>query len=150
MMRTLLVAATSVLAVTAVLAQSNLAEQRTALMKAQGQCVYRDMARMAKGDDPYNQAKVDECFGKLKETTAKIESVFPDSSKGLNDPKSDYIVLDKLWDNKADFEARVAKLRKDVDEGAAKATSEAGFKAAYPALREGCSGCHDAYRKKKG
>src|SRR5258708_3990421 len=116
MKRTVLAAAASVLAVTAVLAQSDLLEQRTALMKGQGQCVYRDLSRMAKGDDPYSQAKVDECFAKLKQSTAKIASVFPDSSKGANDPKSDYIVLDKLWDNKADFDARIAKLTKDLDE----------------------------------
>lgn len=149
-MRTVVIAAASMLAVTAVLAQSDVFEQRTALMKTQGQCVYRDMGRMAKGDDPYNQAKVNECFAKLKETTAKIPSMFPASTKGANNPKSDYIVLDKMWDNKADFDARVAKLRKDVDEAAAKANNEAGFKATYTTVRDDCSGCHDTYRKKKG
>jgi len=149
MMRAVIAATASMLAVTAVLAQSDVYEQRTALMKAQGQCVYRDMSKMMKGESPYDQAKVNECFAKLKETVPKIESVFPASSKAPN-PKSDYIILDKFWDSKADVDARVAKLKKDVDEGASKATSEAGFKAAYPAIQQGCSGCHNEYRKKKG
>lgn len=149
MMRIVFVIAASALTATAVLAQSDVLEQRTALMKAQGQCVYRDLSQMMKGDAPYNQAKVDECFAKLKETSAKIESVFPASSKGASDPKSEYLALDKVWDNKADFEARVAKLKKDLDESAPKANSEAGFKATYTTIREDCNGCHEAYRKKK-
>ena len=74
--------------------------------------------------------------------------MFPDSSKG-NNPKSEYIILDKFWDNKADIDARIVKLKKDVDEAASKATSEAAFKAVYPAVQQDCSGCHNEYRKKK-
>ncbi len=148
MMRAVIAATASMLAVTAVLAEPDIFEQRTALMKGQGQCVYRDMNRMMKGEEPYNQAKVDECFGKLKASVAKIASVFPASSKGPN-PKSDYIVLDKFWDSKADVDARIAKLQKDVGDAAPKATSEAGFKAVFPAVLQDCNGCHNEYRKKK-
>ena len=148
MKRAVIAATASMLAITAVLAQSDIFEQRTALMKAQGQCVYRDMNRMMKGEVAYDQARVDECFAKLKDSVTKIASVFPDSSKGPN-PKSEYIILDKFWDSKADIDARVTKLKKDVDEAAPKATSEAGFKAVFPAVLQDCSGCHNEYRKKK-
>jgi cytochrome c556 len=149
MVRIMLAVTASLFAVTAVLAQSDLVEQRTALMKGQGRYIYRDLARMMRGDDPYDQAKVDEAFAKLKDSSAKIESVFPASSKGRNDAKSDYITLDKLWDNKADFDARVAKLQKVLEQDAPKAKSQEGFKTVYPEVRKTCDDCHEAYRAKK-
>ncbi len=149
MMRIMFVVAASALTVTAALAQSDVLEQRTALMRAQGQAVYRDMGRMMKGDDPYDQAKVDAAFAKLKDTTSRFLGVFPADRKGGVDPKAEYFASDKVWDNRADFEARAAKFAEDVNELGPKAKSVEGFKEVYPELRKNCDGCHEIYRVKK-
>jgi cytochrome c556 len=149
MMRVLVAATASVFVVTAVLAQSSAIEQRTALMKKQSEAAWRGLKPMAEGKAEYDQAKVDEAFAKLKDTTSRFLTVFPADQKGGVDPKATYFASDKVWDNRADFEARAAKFAKDVAELAPKANSLDGLKAVYPQLDKNCQGCHDVYRVKK-
>lgn len=149
MMRAVIAATASMIAVTAVLAQSSVLEQRTALMKTQSEAAWRGLKPMVEGKAEYDQAKVDAAFAKLKDTTSRLMAVFPADQKGGVDPKANYFASDKVWDNRADFEARAAKFAKDVDEFAPKAKSLEALKAVYPGLDKNCTGCHDVYRVKK-
>ncbi len=148
-MRILLASAASVFVVSVALAQSSVLEQRTALMRTQAEAAYRNLRPMTEDKAPYDQAKVDAAFAKLKDTTSRFLSVFPVDQKGGIDPKANYFASDKVWDNRADFETRAAKFSKDVSELGPKVTSLASLKAVYPQLAKNCDGCHDVYRVKK-
>lgn len=55
---------------------------------------------------------------------------------------------DEIWTDRAGFDAAGAKFV-EARTAVAAATDEAAFKAAFPALGEGCKGCHDKYRRPK-
>ena len=149
MIRMLFVAGIAALGIATVAAQENAAEERHALMETQGNFTYNVLGGMARGRLPYDQAKVDEAFAQLAETSAKIPSLFPESSKGKTAAGSNYFTRDALWENKADVEARAAKLVKDVAELRSKVRSLEDLKAVYPTLARECSNCHRLYRGRK-
>ena len=64
-------------------------------------------------------------------------------------PDADYYASAKVWENKADFDARLAKLIKDIDENAPKAKNLDGLKDARAAIVQTCNSCHEVYRVKK-
>ena len=129
--------------------QTDPVEERAALMNAQGKYFYGRLLRdMIGGQKPYDQAIVDEAFTTLLETTKKLPHLFPETAKG-RPAKSDYFASPKVWEDKADFIARFEQFAKDVAELAPKAKSLEALKAAYPAIRKNCDGCHEIYRLKK-
>jgi cytochrome c556 len=91
---------------------------------------------------------VDEGFVKLKETARKLPALYPETAKGQA-PDADYYASAKVWETKADFDARLAKLIKDIDENAPKAKNLDGLKDARAAIVQTCNSCHEAYRVKK-
>lgn len=147
MMRILLAGAMLGLGATSLVAQSSPVRERALLMKEQGRAFYGTLNRMARGQDPYDQAKVDQAFAILAQTAPKLPALYA-SAKG-EDPDAGYFANAKVWDNKADFDARLAKLKKDIEENQPKAKSLDGLKAAVGAVGETCNGCHEIYRTKK-
>jgi len=145
MIRIVLAASAVALAITAVVAQSDPIAARKALMKANG-----DQAKignaMAKGEAPFDLAKVATIFATFGDAAAKAPALFPDDSKTGGDTAA----LPTIWENKADFNARLEKFGTDT-----KATQSAikdldTFKAAWgPFLKNNCGGCHETYRQKK-
>jgi len=148
MMRLMIAAAVLTIGVAAVAAQSDPVRERAELMGDQGEYIYGTLNKMARGDIPYDQAKVDEAFAKLKEIAPKLATLYPPTAKGQA-PEADYYASDKVWQDKADFDARFAKLIKDINEGAAKATGLDGLKEARAAIAQTCNSCHETYRLKK-
>lgn len=148
MIRWMVVAAVMSIGVVTVAAQSDPVRERAELMGDQGEYVYGTLNKMVRGDIPYDQAKVDEAFAKLKEIAPKLATLYPPTAKGQA-PEADYYASDKVWQDKADFDARFAKLIKDINEGAAKATGLDGLKEARAAIAQTCSSCHETYRVKK-
>jgi len=130
-------------------AQANATEARSALMKEQSKYAWRGLNGMVRGQVPYDQAKVDEALAKLSETSAKLSSLFPESSKGKAAADSKYFSKDAVWENKSDFDARIVKLEKDVAELKTKVRSLEDLKAAYPMLSQNCDSCHEKYRGRK-
>ena len=146
--RTVLAATAVAIGLSSAVAQSDLLPS-TKLMREQGQHLYRGLNLMAKGEVPYDQAKTDELFAKLIETASKIPAAFPESSKGKTPPDARYSASPKVWDNKAEFNARAAKLAKELQDNRAKAITLDGLKAAYTAVNAACNSCHDDFRLRK-
>jgi cytochrome c556 len=155
MIRATLAAAVIAIGVTAVAAHSsknfdpaNPVDQRAMLMHKQADIVYGTFKKMVRGQAPYDQAKVDEGFAALKEIAPKLPELYPATAKGRS-PDSDYYASDKVWENKAEFDAHFKKLIAAIDANAPKATSLDGLQAARKAVAEACDSCHETYRVKK-
>ena len=140
--RTVLAVAALAIGATAVTAQQDPIKARQALMKANGQQAGIG-AKMVKGEEPFSLDKAKKVFATYQDV-AKAHQLFPESSK-----TGDTAALPAVWDNKADFDARLAKLVKEINENAPKATSLEGMKQARTAIVQNCNDCHDVYRLKK-
>ena len=131
------------------IAQTNPVDERSMLMDAQGKYFYGRLLRdMIDEKKPYDQKIVDEAFATLLDTTRKLPGLFPDTAKGQS-KDSDYYSSPKVWENKADFDARMAKFLKDAETYASSTKSLAALKVAFPAIRKDCDGCHEIYRLRK-
>src|SRR5215469_9712647 len=108
MTRIVLAAAAVALAVTAVAAQSDPIAARKALMKGNGDQA-KIAAAMVKGEAPFDAAKANTIFATFADAAAKAPALFPDNSKTGGDTAA----LPAIWENKADFDARLAKLASD-------------------------------------
>jgi len=140
------VIAVSALAVaTAALAQSDPIEARRALMKAMGEYIYESLSRMQRGEDPFDKAKVDAAFVQFAASLEKLPTLFPEGSKSGTKPGEEFRTSDKIWQDKKEFEGRLAKLAKDAADNRAKVTDVETLKAVYPMLRRTCDGCHETY-----
>jgi cytochrome c556 len=128
-------------------AQSDLVRQRSDLMSEQGKH-FHQLNRMLRREEPYDQAKVDAAFAKLAEISRKLPALYPKTARG-EAPDANYYASSKVWKDKADFDARFAKLGKDIDESAPRAKSFDGLKDAYAAIVQTCNGCHEVYRVKR-
>jgi len=142
--RTVLAVAAVALGVTAVIAQQDPIAARKALMKANGQEAQLG-GKMSKGEEPFDLAKAKKIFATFEDASAKAGALFPDNSKTGGDTAA----LPAIWENKADFEAKLAKLGTDSKkaEGAVKDLDT--FKAQFTEVTKNCGGCHQTYRQKK-
>jgi cytochrome c556 len=150
MLRTVL-AVTAAVAVgaSAVLAQSNPIQERNALMKSMWRDGWASSFRMNRGQEPYDSAKVSAGFAKMSENAAKAKTLWPPDSKPTN-PTTDYYSSAKVWENKSDFDAKLASFAKAVEDNRAKATTNLdGLKAAYQVVNKSCDDCHELYRVKR-
>jgi cytochrome c556 len=78
--------------------QNNPIEERQKLMKANGREAAL-MAKMVKGEVPYDSAKVNAAFTQWETTAKNVGSLFPDDSKVGHDTRA----LPKIWTDKAEF-----------------------------------------------
>jgi cytochrome c556 len=131
-----------------VMAQSELLPS-TVLMRQQGTLVYRTLNSMVKGDTPYDQTKVDELLRDLNTSAAKISAAFPASDKGKESQGSRYVASPKIWETRADFDAKAATMVKVVQDVQGKPKSLDELKVAATAINGACDACHDAYRLRK-
>ncbi|MEZ5787246.1 MAG: cytochrome c [Xanthobacteraceae bacterium] len=143
----LTVTAAVILGVTSGAAQSDLVKERVDLMAEQGKAMGA-LTKIARGEVPYDQATVDQAFAALKESASELPDLFPPTAKG-EDPDSDYYASEKVWENKADFDARLKKLITEIDANAPKAKDVESLKAARGAVGKVCGDCHETYRVKK-
>jgi cytochrome c556 len=126
----------------AVLADSDTIAQRRALMKANGDAT-KIVVGMLKGA-PFDLASVQAALKSYGDAAAKAPALFPQDSKS-----GDTNALPAIWDSKADFDARFAKLAQDVAAASAAISDAASFKAQMPAVLKNCGDCHELYRAKK-
>jgi cytochrome c556 len=146
MKRVLVVAATLLLGVGAVVAQQDVVKQTQTVMKGNGKNAGA-LAAIVKGEKPYDQATVDTAMAQFEDTAKKLPTLFPVSTKGLK-PEGDYSASPKIWEDKAGFDAKIASFSKVVSEAKPKIKDIDTLKANFPAIGKECSGCHETFRLK--
>ncbi|MGN6285722.1 MAG: c-type cytochrome [Afipia sp.] len=129
-------------------ADQDLVATRIQLMKDNGKSMAA-FSQMARGDKPYDQATVDASLARLEAAAKKLPALYPESTKNVQTDEK-YAASSKVWENKADFEAHIAKLGKVVADNKGKITNLDALKAAIPQFGDSCKGCHETYRIKKG
>jgi cytochrome c556 len=144
MLRTAFAVAALAIGVTAVAAQSDPIAARKALMKKNGDEA-KIAAAMVRGEAPFDLAKAKAALASFVEAGEKAPALFPDNSKTGGDTAA----LPKIWEDKADFDARLAKMAADAKAASASVTDLDSFKAAIGNLGKQCGGCHELYRVKK-
>jgi cytochrome c556 len=144
MIRPLFVVTTLAIGVTAVAAQSDPIAARKSLMKTNGDQA-KIVTAMIKGEAQFDLAKAKAALASFQEAGEKAPALFPDNSKTGGDTAA----LPKIWEDKADFNARLAKLAADSKAASASVTDLESFKAAMGNIGKQCGGCHELYRVKK-
>jgi cytochrome c556 len=143
MIRTVLAAAVLAFGATALVAQNDPIAARKALMKANGD-QNKVATDMLEGKRPFDLEAAKKVFVTFAEAGEKAPALFPDDSKTGGDTAA----LPPVWENKADFNARLAKLATD-SKAAADATKDVdSFKLQITEVRKNCGGCHQTYRKR--
>lgn len=143
MIRTILLSCVAAMAATAALAQADVIKARQEAMKANG-AQTAVVAKMMKGEEKFDLAKAQAALRQYQGVGEKGPSLFPPGSD-----KGDTAALPAVWSNRADFEARFAKLAADAKAAEAKIKDEASFKATMPDVLKNCAGCHENFRAKK-
>jgi len=118
--------------------------QRKAILKGFGAAT-GPAVQIMQGKAPFDAAKVQAALATYQKGAATLPSLFPANSMtgGKTEAKPE------IWQNKADFNGRFAKLAADAKLASAAITDEASFKANFPKVLTNCGGCHDLYRVKK-
>jgi cytochrome c556 len=126
----------------AAISADNPVEERQATMKAVGQ----SMKEAAAVNSPatFDAAKAKAAMDSVAASAKKLHGLYPAGSD--KDPKT--AADPKIWENKADFDKRLAEMG-TLASAAGKTTTAETFKPAYMAVGATCKGCHDLYRKKK-
>ncbi|WP_018391381.1 cytochrome c [Ancylobacter sp. FA202] len=130
------------IAATAVTAQADVIKERQALLKQFGDAT-KPIGGMLRGSVPFDLAQVQAALDLYVKDAKVLPTLFPAGS-GTGDTEA----LPAIWTNKADFDARFAKLGSDAAAARAAITDEASFKANFPGVVRNCGGCHDTYRQK--
>jgi cytochrome c556 len=143
MIRTALAVAVLAFGATALVAQSDPIAARKALMKANGD-QNRVATEMLEGKRPFNLDEAKKVLATFAETGEKAPALFPDDSKTGGDTAA----LPAVWENKSDFQAKLAKFAHD-SKAAVDATKDLdSFKVQITEVRKNCGGCHQTYRKR--
>ena len=127
----------------AVSADSDAIAQRRDLMKANGNAV-KPVVDMLKGA-PFDLVVVQTALKTFMNAAEKMPKLFPDDSKTGGGTHA----LPAIWENKADFEARFAKLGTDSAAALKSIKDEASFKAHIKSVFDNCGACHEHYRAKE-
>jgi cytochrome c556 len=128
--------------VTVAIAQSDPVQERKALMKANG-VQERIAIDMVQAKRPFDLEEAKKALATFAEAGEKAPALFPDESKD-----GDTAALPAVWENKADFTARFAKLASVSKAAVGAITDLDSFKVQLTEVRQNCIGCHRTYRKR--
>nr|BCE76077.1 cytochrome c-555 [Bradyrhizobium diazoefficiens]BCF45856.1 cytochrome c-555 [Bradyrhizobium diazoefficiens] len=143
----MIVVTTLLLGAGAVMAQQEVAVQQDNLMRSQARSLYTVILKMTKGDIPYDQKAADEAIANLETDVAKIAKTFEVNPK-QDVVNATYGASPKVWKNKADFDSKIPPVQKAIAQVKGKITDVASLKAAYTAINDRCTDCHETYRLK--
>jgi cytochrome c556 len=124
------------------IAQSDPIAERKLLMKGNADGA-RNVNRMVRAEDPFDVAKVNAAFAQWTETADKLPGLFPEPPK----PGQDTRALPKIWETKADFDAKIASFGKAVADSKDKVKTLDELKVAFPIVSKACNDCHEPYRR---
>jgi cytochrome c556 len=142
MIRSVLAVTVLAFGVTALSAQSDPIAARKAIMKANGD-QNRIGTEMLEGKRPFDLDAAKKIFATFSESE-KALPLFPDNSK-----TGDTAALPAIWENKADFDAKLRKFAADAKAAGPATTNADTFKAQITEVRKNCGGCHQPYRKRQ-
>ena len=142
MKRFVLAAALAALGVTVVAAQSDPIAARKALMKENSN-QSRIAREMIDGKQPFNLATAKTVLATFATAHEKAKNLWPDTSK-----TGDTAALPVIWENKADFDAKLSKFSADAKAAESKVTDLDSFKAQISEIGKNCVACHQTYRKR--
>jgi len=135
-----------VLAVSAVMAQQDVAKQQDDLMRTTiGRPFYGVLLKMSRGQIPYDQAAVETALADLEKAVPTIPATFQTNPK-MDLPGADYVSSPKVWENKTDFDSKVPAVVKQITDLKGKITDVESLKTAWAQINDKCNGCHDTYR----
>lgn len=132
--------------VSAAVAQQEAVKARKDLMSDNGKQFYGVLGRIQRGQMPYEQAKVDAALAALSEDAGKLGPAFAPNVMPAS--SSDYDASAKVWQNKADFDAKVASFVKAVADNRSSVKDLESLKFAYKNINDTCNACHETYRVK--
>jgi cytochrome c556 len=128
---------------TAVVAQQDPIAARQALMKSNGKAAGA-LAKMVKGEAPFDLAVAKESFQHFEEAAAKMPTLFPPDSKTGGETTAS----PKIWENMDDFQAKRDKMLGEIEKLPQAAGDLDSLKAQVGATGKACKACHDKYREK--
>jgi Cytochrome c556 len=131
----------------AVVAQQDVAVRQQNQMKEQGKHLYVTILKTAKGEIPYDQAAVDAAIAGLEAAVPKIPTVFATNPK-QDVPNATFASSQKIWQSKADFDAKVPPVIKAIADVKGKIKDAASAKVAFDTVSAKCVDCHETYRVK--
>lgn len=99
-------------------------------------------AKIAKGEMEFDPVTAQLVFNTLNAAANGLGYMFPDGSETGNNTEAS----PKIWEDRAGFNAAVAKFITDTD---IKIADLDGFRAAFGAATQNCGSCHEGYRVKK-
>ena len=118
-------------------------QQRQNLMKNNQEQV-RTLTGMARGQAPFNAATAQVALQRIEQNAQQVPALFP---AGSHQGKT--AALPVIWERKADFDARAAKLGQDAKAAQTGITDQASLQAAVQRVGQNCGGCHETYRRKE-
>lgn len=117
---------------------------RQTLMKRSG-----DMAKagaaMARGQAPFDEAKVQEILAAFADKAQKLPNLFPDCSKTGGDTHA----TPAVWEKPDEFKEKIVKFATDVKAAQGNAKDLDTFKASFSTIGKDCGGCHETFRTKQ-
>jgi len=138
MLRTVAVAAVIAVGATAVYAQNlDAISARKNAMKALSAAA-KGPGGMMKGEVPFALPTIQASLKAFQEQADKSKGLFPDNAKTGGDTEA----LPAIWEKKADFDAKLAKLGADAKAAEAAIKDEASFKSEWGKGMSNCGGCH--------
>jgi cytochrome c556 len=133
---------------TAAIAQDPVSARR-AVMKTFDVQHYGTLGAIARGRQPYDQAKVDAALAAMAEASAKlVPALFPADSLGKPDEGSNYYASPKATDAAA-IQKHAADLTRAINEVRGTVKDTASALAAYQRINEQCNSCHNDFRLRK-
>jgi len=119
-------------------------EERQQTMKQVGAAM-GSLAKMAKGEAEYDAAAAKAAFMKIHEQAMKFGDQFPEGSETGYETEAH----PDIWTNRAEFDAKLAKLEEDSAKAAdavGEDASELGKNVAM--VGQNCGSCHQTFRMK--
>ena len=144
MIRSLILAGALIFSGAAVIAQVSAIGERQTTMKGVGKAT-GDLGKMVKGETPFDLAAAQAALNVYVAAAKKMPTLFPDDSK----TGAKTAALPKIWEAKADFNAKFDQFGKDAAAALASVKDDASLKAAFPGIGKNCGGCHESYRAKE-
>lgn len=118
--------------------------QRKALLSEMGQATFRPIGGMMRGEAPFDLAAVQNALTIIQRNAPRLAALFPADSQTGAETRA----LPAIWQNKADFEPRFARMVQAAADIAPRITDLASLRTHFgPFLRDNCVACHNTYQR---